>query len=55
MESSIDIDIILSPVAGDNPGGENLRYTHFYEDIKEALNLPDLPAHEGVIERRVIK
>jgi len=26
-----------------------------YEDIKEALNLPDLPAHEGVIERRVIK
>ncbi len=26
-----------------------------YNDIKEALNLPDLPAHEDVIERRVIK
>jgi len=41
MKTSIDIDTILKPIAGDNPGGENLRYTQIYEDIKEARREDD--------------
>ncbi len=41
MEFSLDIDPILAPIAGDNPAGENLRYTQVYEDIKEARRADD--------------
>lgn len=26
-----------------------------YNDLKEALNLPDLPVHEGIVERRAVQ
>lgn len=41
MKRTIDIDAILAPLAGDNPAGENLRYTQNYEDIKEARRADD--------------
>jgi type VI secretion system protein ImpA len=36
MRREIDIDALLAPIPGDNPGGEDVRYTQAYEDIKEA-------------------
>jgi type VI secretion system protein ImpA len=39
---AIDIDRILSPIPGDNPAGENLRYADVYSDIKEARRSDDL-------------
>ena len=38
----MDIDPILAPIPGDNPSGENLRYTSVYDDIKEARRADDL-------------
>jgi hypothetical protein len=32
----LDIDSILEPIAGDNPSGENLRYSGVYDEISEA-------------------
>ena len=32
----IDIDVILAPIPGENPAGEDLRYTPVYDEIKEA-------------------
>jgi type VI secretion system protein ImpA len=36
MRREIDIDALLAPIPGDNPGGEDVRYSQTYEDIKEA-------------------
>jgi type VI secretion system protein ImpA len=36
MRREIAIDALLAPIPGDNPGGEDVRYTQAYEDIKEA-------------------
>jgi type VI secretion system protein ImpA len=33
---SIDLDVLLAPIAGDNPSGADLRYHKLTEDIKEA-------------------
>jgi len=38
----MDIDAILTPIPGDNPSGENLRYTSVYDDIQEARRADDL-------------
>ncbi len=38
----MDIDPILDPLAGDNPSGENLRYTAVYDEIQEARRADDL-------------
>ena len=41
MKKTIDIEAILTPVRGDNPAGEDLRYSQVYEDIKEARRADD--------------
>ena len=33
---SIDVDVLLKPIAGDNPAGADLRYHKLTEEIKEA-------------------
>lgn len=38
----MDIDAILAPLPGDNPCGENLRYTALYDEIQEARRADDL-------------
>ncbi|BBO81517.1 hypothetical protein DSCO28_20830 [Desulfosarcina ovata subsp. sediminis] len=38
----IDIEAILMPIEGENPAGENLRYTETYDIIKEARREDDL-------------
>lgn len=41
MKRQIDIDAILAPVPGENPAGEDLRYSPVYEEIKEARRADD--------------
>ncbi len=41
MKRVIDIDAILAPIPGENPAGEDLRYTPTYEEIKEARRADD--------------
>ena len=38
----MDMDAILTPLEGDNPSGENLRYTTVYDEIQEARRADDL-------------
>ncbi|MBW2740130.1 MAG: type VI secretion system protein TssA [Deltaproteobacteria bacterium] len=42
MKQKIDIEAILAPIPGDNPAGENLRYSPVYDQIKEARRADDL-------------
>ncbi|MGC9323794.1 MAG: type VI secretion system protein TssA [Desulfomonilia bacterium] len=37
----IDIEAILTPIPGDTPAGEDLRYTQVYDDLKEARRADD--------------
>ncbi|HDP24280.1 MAG TPA: type VI secretion system protein TssA [Deltaproteobacteria bacterium] len=37
----IDIESILAPIPGDNPAGEDLRYTGVYDELKEARRADD--------------
>ncbi len=37
----IDIDSIMTPIPGENPAGEDLRYTEVYDSIKEARRADD--------------
>ena len=37
----IDLDAILAPIPGENPAGEDLRYTPVYDEIKEARRADD--------------
>ena len=37
----IESDSILAPIPGDNPAGEDLRYTKIYDEIKEARRADD--------------
>jgi len=32
----IDLDVLLSPISGDSPSGESMRYSGIYDEIKEA-------------------
>lgn len=41
MKQTIDIDAIMSPIPGENPAGEDLRYTAVYDEIKEARRADD--------------
>lgn len=41
MKIDIDMAALLAPIAGDDPGGENLRYTPVYDAIKEARRADD--------------
>jgi type VI secretion system protein ImpA len=36
MKRTVDLDELLAPIPGENPSGEDLRYTQLYDDIKEA-------------------
>jgi type VI secretion system protein ImpA len=38
----MDLEAILAPIPGENPWGENLRYTQVYDDIQEARRADDL-------------
>ena len=47
-------DDILTPIPGDNPGGENLRYAPVYDKIKEARRQDDEgPMGDWQRERKV--
>ncbi len=39
--TTIDIEAILTPIPGDNPAGESLRYEPVYDEIKEAKRADD--------------
>ncbi len=39
--SIIDLEAVLEPIPGDNPAGENLRYTPVYDQIQEARKEDD--------------
>jgi len=52
MKRTIDIDAILAPLPGDNPAGENLRYTPVYDEIKEARRADD-PLDRGDWDREI--
>ncbi len=41
MKTTIDIAALLAPLTGENPAGENLRYTAVYEELKEARKSED--------------
>jgi type VI secretion system protein ImpA len=46
-------DDLLNPVAGENPGGQNLRYTPIYDKIKEARREDDdAPQGDWQVERK---
>jgi type VI secretion system protein ImpA len=36
MKKEIDIDALLTPIQGENPGGADLRYSSEYDEIKDA-------------------
>jgi type VI secretion system protein ImpA len=42
MKVNIDIETLVAPLPGDNPSGENLRYTQVFDDIKEARRADDV-------------
>lgn len=50
MNSLIDTSALLAPIAGDNPAGENLRYTPVYDEIQEARKADD-PHDRGEWQR----
>ena len=39
--SVIDLDVLLQPIAGENPSGESLRYAGVYDEIAEARRADD--------------
>ena len=49
---AIDIQSILAPIPGDNPAGEDLRYTAIYEELKEARRADD-PLDRGDWQRDI--
>lgn len=48
----IDIEALLSPIAGENPAGESLQYTPVYDQIKEARRSED-PLSQGDWQREL--
>ncbi|MBW2741947.1 MAG: type VI secretion system protein TssA, partial [Deltaproteobacteria bacterium] len=42
MKREINIEAILAPIPGDNPAGEDIRYSPVYDQIKEARRADDL-------------
>jgi len=49
---AIDIETFLAPIPGDNPAGEDLRYTATYEELKEARRADD-PLERGDWQRDI--
>ena len=52
MKRTIDIEAILAPIPGDNPAGEDLRYSPIYDQIKEARRADD-PFDRGDWQREI--
>jgi len=42
MKRVIDLDALFAPIPGENPAGEDLRYSPIYDDLKEARRADDL-------------
>ncbi|MBP1712257.1 MAG: hypothetical protein H6Q43_89 [Deltaproteobacteria bacterium] len=42
MKKTIDLGALFSPIPGENPAGEDLRYTAVYDDLKEARRADDM-------------
>ncbi|MCX5912390.1 MAG: type VI secretion system ImpA family N-terminal domain-containing protein, partial [Deltaproteobacteria bacterium] len=42
MKKVIDLEALFSPIPGENPAGEDLRYTSVYDDLKEARRADDM-------------
>lgn len=42
MKTELDLESLLAPLPGDNPAGEELRYSKVYDDIREARRADDL-------------
>jgi type VI secretion system protein ImpA len=41
MKTTIDLNSLLAPIPGENPAGEDLRYSPIYDDLKEARRADD--------------
>jgi type VI secretion system protein ImpA len=52
MKRTVDIDAILAPIPGEDPSGEDLRYTPVYDDIREARRADD-PLDMGDWQREI--
>ena len=48
----IDIEALLSPIAGENPAGESLQYSGVYDEIREARRSED-PLAQGDWQREI--
>ncbi len=52
MKKVIDIDALLVPIPGENPAGEDLRYSPIFDDLKEARRADD-PLDRGDWKREI--
>jgi type VI secretion system protein ImpA len=52
VKTAIEVAALLAPVPGENPAGENLRYTPTYDEIKEARRADD-PHDRGAWQREL--
>lgn len=52
MTAAVDIEALLKAIPGDNPAGEDLRYSAVYEEIKEARRADD-PFDRGDWQREI--
>lgn len=52
MKQPLDLEKLTSPIPGDSPAGEDLRYTPIYEEIKEARRADD-PLDRGDWQREI--
>ncbi len=52
MKRKIDVDALLAPIPGENPAGEDLRYSQTYDEIKEARRFDD-PLELGDWKREI--
>lgn len=52
MKRTVDLEALLAPIPGENPSGEELRYTQVYDDIKEARRA-DAPLDMGDWQREI--
>lgn len=53
MKREINVEAILAPIPGENPAGQDLRYTPVYDNIKEARREDDI--HDPSIPERDFK
>ncbi|RPJ10941.1 MAG: type VI secretion system protein TssA, partial [Deltaproteobacteria bacterium] len=42
MQAAIDLEAFLTPISGENPAGEDLRYTPVYDELREARRADDV-------------